>query len=78
MMHYTLQMMEKEEAHKRRELRNLYEELAYMRDQCIEMRDRIKCPESKQQYDGRATAYDTVRGMLFAIIGEDDESEVHE
>lgn len=53
-------------------LKELFCETAKERDIYIEMKENTADPERAAYYDGMATAYDTVRGMIFLKAGEED------
>lgn len=59
-------------------IRNLYNRLQRERDTNIDLMKTCKTQEAKNYYDGRAVAYDTVCGWVFAIIGEEEETSGNE
>lgn len=52
-------------------INTLYEQLGAKRDDCVEMLKSAHTVTERAYYDGAATAYDTVRGWVFQMIGEE-------
>lgn len=53
-------------------INKLYDKLGKIRDLNIQARDDAKTEVAKKYFDGMATAYDTVRGWVFEMIGENE------
>lgn len=53
-------------------IEELYETLGKERDKNAELSE-VKDATTQAYYLGMATAYDTVRGWVFAMIGEEEE-----
>ena len=53
-------------------LKELFCEMAKKRDFHIELKEDTTNPELASYFEGMATAFDMVRGMIFQAVGEED------
>lgn len=55
-------------------IKELFDELGKIRDLNIKTSEAVKTEGARQYFHGQAVAYDTVRGWVFEMIGEEEAS----